>query len=160
VDVCTLVGGSERPTVTDMRALQQFRSGRSRTVLTLGVGAAVYVGAAGYAGAAGGPARPTATPDSPTGLYANGASLVSGRLVKPAGVVRALGDFPVASAVSPDGALAVVVNSGEGQGGTDQGNESLQVVRLRDNAVVQTVTDHQPGQPTFYNAGVAFSPNG
>jgi len=143
-----------------MRALQQFRSGRSRTVLTLGVGAAVYVGAAGYAGAAGGPGRPTATPDSPTGLYANGASLVSGRLVKPAGVVRALGDFPIASAVSPDGALAVVVNSGEGQGGTDQGNESLQVVRLRDNAVVQTVTDHQPGQPTFYNAGVAFSPNG
>ncbi len=119
-----------------MRALQQFRSGRSRTAMALGVGAALYVGAAGYAGAAGGPGRPAATPDSPTGLYANGASLVSGRLVKPAGVVRALGDFPVASAVSPDGALAVVVNSGEGQGGTDQGNESLQVVRLRDNTVV------------------------
>ena len=51
-----LVGGSERPRVPGMRALQQFRSGRSRTAFTLSVGAAVYVTAAGYAGAAGGPA--------------------------------------------------------------------------------------------------------
>lgn len=60
---------------------------------------------------------PNATPDSPTGLYGNGASLVNARLVKPAGTVKALGDFPVASAVSPNATLAVVVNSGEGEGG-------------------------------------------
>ncbi len=103
---------------------------------------------------------PNATPDSPTGLYANGALLMDGRLVKPAGTVRALGDLPVASAVSPDGALEAVVNGGEGSGGTDQGNQSLQLVRLSDTRVVQTVTDHEPGQPTFYNAGVSFSPDG
>jgi len=128
--------------------------------VSLLVGSVVLVAAGCTDPAGGGTGRADATPDSPTGLYGNGASLVNGRLVKPAGTVRTLGDFPVASAVSADGALAAVVNSGEGEGAKDQGNESLQLVRLSDNTVVQTVTDHELGQPTFYNAGVAFSPTG
>ena len=80
----------------------------------------------------------------------------------PVGTITPLGDFPVVAALSPAGDIAVVANSGQGQGGVDQGNESLQVVPLpsRTFAVSQTVEDHEPGKPTFYNAGLAFSPNG
>ena len=102
-----------------------------------------------------------ATPWSPTGLYANGALLPNGRLVDPVGTVTALGDFPVAAAVSPAGDIAVVSNSGQGEGATpDQGNESLQVVDLGSNHVVQTLTDHAQGKDVFYNEGVVFSPAG
>jgi DNA-binding beta-propeller fold protein YncE len=106
-------------------------------------------------------ALPPATPYSPTGRYSNGALLPNGRLVKPAGSVLNLGDFPVAAAVSPDSTLAVVSNSGQGEGSNpDQGNETLQVVDLVHRRVVQTIADHEAGQPTFYSSGVAFSPSG
>ncbi|MBC7375292.1 MAG: hypothetical protein H7323_14985, partial [Frankiales bacterium] len=53
---------------------------------------------------------------STTGLYAEGASLVNGRLVKPVGQLTTTGDFPVALALSPDGRTAVLANSGQGSG--------------------------------------------
>jgi YVTN family beta-propeller protein len=102
-----------------------------------------------------------ATPYSPTGRYANGALLPNGRLVTPAGAVVPLGDFPVAVAVAPGGGMAVVCNAGQGEGSNQQqGNQSLQVVDLGSNEVVQTLTDHAPGKDVFYNEGLAFSPDG
>jgi len=107
------------------------------------------------------PSSHLATPSSPTGLYDNGALLPSGRLVKPLGKVTPLGDFPSAIAVAPAGNLAVVPNSGQGEGSNpDQGNESLQLVDVATGEVVQTVTDHEPGKPTFFSSGVVFSPDG
>src|SRR4029077_3999680 len=98
---------------------------------------------------------------SPTGLYANGALLPTGRLVDPAGHITPLGDFPVAIAVSPNEHIAVVSNSGQGEGSTpQQGNQTLQVVDLSSNEVVQTLADHAAKQDTFYDAGVAFSRDG
>jgi DNA-binding beta-propeller fold protein YncE len=95
-------------------------------------------------------------------VYRQGAVLPSGRLVSPAGTITRLANFPVAIVVSPLGNIAVVANSGQGQGGVDQGNESLQVVSIASSPykVVQTIEDHDPGKPTFYNAGLAFSPDG
>ena len=106
---------------------------------------------------------PAATPYSPTGMYSNGALLPNGRLVSPAGSVTPLGDFPVAEAVSPDGHIAVVSNAGQGEGAApQQGNQSLQVVDLTADppAVVQNLKDHAPNADTFYNEGIAFSPDG
>ena len=96
-------------------------------------------------------------------MYSNGALLPNGRLVSPAGDVTPLGDFPVAEAVSPDEHIAVVSNAGQGEGSTpQQGNQSLQVVDLTADppAVVQNIRDHAPNRDTFYNEGVAFSPDG
>ena len=102
-----------------------------------------------------------ATVTSPTGRYANGALLPNGRLVRPIGDVIPVGDFPVAMTISPDRSIAVVANSGQGEGdGERQGNESLQVVDLDTNRVIQTITDHEEDAPTFYNAGLAFSSDG
>ena len=102
-----------------------------------------------------------ATPYSTTGLYSNGALLPNGRLVNPAGTTVPLGDFPVATAVSPDGQIAVVSNAGQGEGSTPlQGNQSLQVIDLGTDQVVQTIADQTNGKDTFYNEGVAFSPDG
>lgn len=104
-----------------------------------------------------------ATPYSTTGTFDNGTMLTTGRLVTPAGSVSPLGDFPVAISVSPDPHFhfAVVSNAGQGEGpAPQQGNQSLQVVDLGQNEVVQTVTDHASGADSFYNEGVAFSPNG
>ena len=103
---------------------------------------------------------PHVTVTSPTGRYAEGASLVNGRLVNPAGRLTSLGDFPVGLVISPDSPTAVVANSGQGEGGKEQGDESLQVVDLASGRVVQEVRDHAKGAPTFYNAGLAFSPDG
>ncbi|GAA1236103.1 alkaline phosphatase family protein [Oryzihumus leptocrescens] len=100
------------------------------------------------------------SPYSPTGQYAEGASLVSGRLVQPVGRRTTLGDFPVASAASPDGRVVVVANSGQGEGAPEQGDEALQVVDTRTGDVVQTVRDHEPGKPTFYESGLTFSRDG
>ena len=58
------------------------------------------------------PAGPTA----PTGPFANGTVLPNGRLVTPIGTRYDLGDFPLGLAISPDGALAVAINSGLGYG--------------------------------------------
>jgi YVTN family beta-propeller protein len=101
-----------------------------------------------------------ATPYSPTGQYSNGALLPNGRLVNPVGTVVPVGDFPVAVVPSPRGDIAVVSNAGQGEGGPEQGNESLVVVDLSTDRVVQTIADHTNGKDTFYNEGVAFSPDG
>ncbi len=57
-----------------------------------------------------------AGPTSPMGQYDNGAVLPDGRLVTPAGRTFDVGDFPLGVAVSPDGRLAVAINSGQGSG--------------------------------------------
>ena len=101
-----------------------------------------------------------ATPYSPTGQYSNGALLPNGRLVNPVGTVVPVGDFPVAVVPSPRSDIAVVSNAGQGEGGPEQGNESLAVVDLSTDRVVQTIADHTNGKDTFYNEGVAFSPDG
>jgi len=62
------------------------------------------------------PAASPAGPTSPTGVFANGTVLPNGRLVTPAGRTVDLGDFPLGVAVSPDGRLAVAINSGQGTG--------------------------------------------
>lgn len=103
---------------------------------------------------------PHVTPYSPTGTYAEGSSLPSGRLVDPVGRRTKTDDFPVAVALSPDGRTAVVSNSGQGSGAPEQGDQSLQVVDVRSGTVLQTVRDREAGSITFYNAGVAFSPDG
>ena len=136
------------------------RPARSRRSVALAVAIAVTAFAVpGVMAARAG--TPEATRYSPTGLYSNGALLPTGRLVSPTGAITALGDFPVAMAISPRGNIAVVSNAGQGEGSNpQQGNQSLEVVDLSNNAVVQKLTDHAPGQDTFYNEGVAFSPNG
>ncbi len=142
--------------------LHQNASSRPlRRVAVLGVlavAAALGVGTVGP-----GPARAAGSPVTPystTGLYAEGGLLANGRLVNPPAPRVTLGDFPVAVSLSPDGRTAVVANSGEGQGAPEQGNESLQVLDVATAKVVQTVRDAQAGQPTFYEAGLAWSPNG
>lgn len=134
---------------------------RSRTRTTAAAVAAVAVGAAlaGQALASGG-RLPHVTPYSPTGTYAEGSSLPSGRLVNPVGRRTKTDDFPVAVALSPDGRTAVVANSGQGSGAPEQGDQSLQVIDVRSGKVVQTVRDREAGSITFYNAGLGFSPDG
>ena len=109
---------------------------------------------------AGAVAPSAATLSSPTGRYANGTVLPDGRLVTPAGHTSALGDFPTGLALSPDGRLAVASNSGQGEGSPQQGNESLQLIDAQTGTVLQTITDHLPGQDTFYNGGITWSPDG
>lgn len=115
---------------------------------------------AGLALSAGAQPLPTLTPTSPTGRYAQGVSLPNGRLITPVGRTTTTADFPVAIATSPDGRTAVLANSGQGSGAPQQSDESLQVVDVKSGKVVQTVRDHQDGQPTFYNSGLAFSKDG
>lgn len=135
---------------------RRLRGGLAATaglVLLLGAGT-------GRGLALGNPGVP-ATPDSPTGTYSNGTLLTSGRLITPAGTVANLGDFPTGMVISPDRTFAVVSNSGQGEGlNTGGATESLQVVDLSTNTVTQTVEDHATGQDTFYNSGLAFSPDG
>jgi DNA-binding beta-propeller fold protein YncE len=139
---------------------------RSRATVAASVILAAAVAGVTTFGSRGAPAGssplPSANPTSPTGLYRQGALLPSGRLASPVGKLVSLGDFPVAVVVNPAGTLAVVANSGEGEGGLDQGDESLQVIALgtHGGTVVQTIEDHADGQPTFYNAGLVFSPDG
>jgi len=132
--------------------------------------------------------RDAAGPTAPTGPYANGTVLPNGRLVTPASRTVDLGDFPLGVAVSPDGRLAVSVNSGQGDGtalGTGgycglhqdancppgatgagapaQPDESLDVTNLRTGrtTVVKAVpTDPSTGSFNFFYVGVAFSPDG
>ncbi len=65
-----------------------------------------------------GAARPLslAGPTAPAGSFDNGTVLPNGRLVTPAGRTVNVGDFPLGVAVSPDGRLAVAINSGDGEG--------------------------------------------
>jgi 6-phosphogluconolactonase (cycloisomerase 2 family) len=130
----------------------------ARRGLVLGAGVLMLSVLAVQAGATG--PLPHVTPYSPTGTYAEGSSLVSGRLVSPAGRRTTLGDFPVALAVSPDNRTGVVADSGQGEGASEQSDQALQVVDLASGRVVQTVRDHEKGAPTFYNAGLSWSRDG
>src|SRR5262245_8473167 len=61
----------------------------------------------------------TAVPSDPgasRGAADSGTVLPNGRLVTPAGTTYDLGDLPLVLALSPDGRLAVAINSGQGQG--------------------------------------------
>ncbi|GAC1596900.1 MAG: hypothetical protein NVS3B21_21080 [Acidimicrobiales bacterium] len=50
----------------------------------------------------------------------------------------------------------MVANGGQGEGSNpSQGNESLQVIDLHTNTVVQTLTDHETGASSFYNGGIS-----
>lgn len=100
------------------------------------------------------------TPYATTGHYAEGTSLVSGRLITPVGRRTETGDFPTAIAVSPDRTVAVIANSGQGEGAPAQTDEGLQVVDVDSGVVRQTVHDHEPEQPTFYESGLAWSADG
>jgi len=55
-------------------------------------------------------------PTAPTGPLGGATVLPNGRLVTPAGRLFDVGDFPLGVAVSPDGRLAVAINSGYGYG--------------------------------------------
>ena len=137
-----------------------LRLSRARLALILAVGLLAGSGSLA-ARAATDNSTGAATPYSTTGLYSNGALLPNGRLVDPAGRTTPLGDFPVATALSPDGRIAVVSNAGQGEASNPlQGNQSLQVIDLSSGRVVQTLTDHAPGADSFYNEGVAFAPDG
>src|SRR5689334_21024668 len=100
------------------------------------------------------------TPYSTTGQYAEGVSLVSGRLITPVGERTELGDFPVAIALSPDGTVAAIANSGQGEGAPSQTDEGLQIVDVASGRVLQTVHDHETDQPTFYESGLTWSADG
>ncbi|GAB3766115.1 YVTN family beta-propeller protein [Nocardioides ginsengisegetis] len=100
------------------------------------------------------------TPYSTTGQYAEGVSLVSGRLITPVGERTELGDFPVAIALSPDGTVAAIANSGQGEGAPSQTDEGIQIVDVASGRVLQTVHDHETDQPTFYESGLAWSADG
>ncbi len=100
------------------------------------------------------------TPYSVTGRYAEGTSLVSGRLITPVGRRTQLGDFPVVIALSPQGSVAAIANSGQGEGAPEQQNETLQLVDVASGRVVDSVADHEPDEPTFYESGLAWSPDG
>lgn len=68
----------------------------------------------------------------------------------PAGKQIKLGNFPMGGAVSPDGRYLAVTNDG-------QGTQSLQVVDLHLNQVIQTISYNSP--EALY-VGIAFSPDG
>jgi YVTN family beta-propeller protein len=71
--------------------------------------------------------------------------------ITPAGVSTRLGSLPTASALSPDGALLVVINAG------DAATQSIQVVDTATHQVVQTIGYTAPDG---VHAGVAFAPDG
>lgn len=73
-----------------------------------------------------------------------------GWTLTPAGKQIALGDFPMGGAISPDHRYMVVSNDG-------QGTQSLQVVDLQLQKVIQTVP-YVNGEGLYY--GTAFSPDG
>lgn len=100
------------------------------------------------------------TPYSPTGSFKEGHHLVSGRLVTPAGQPTTLDNFPVAIAVNPAGSVAVIANSGQGEGAPMQSDESLQLVNTANGRVIQRVTDREGDQPTFYESGLAWNAQG
>lgn len=79
-----------------------------------------------------------------TGVTPHGWSLT------PAGKQIPLGDFPMGGAISPDHRYLVVSNDG-------QGTQSLQVVDLKSQKVVQTIP-YTNGEGLYY--GTAFSPDG
>ncbi|MCZ8511634.1 bifunctional YncE family protein/alkaline phosphatase family protein [Paenibacillus filicis] len=73
-----------------------------------------------------------------------------GWFLSPAGKQLTLGDFPMGSAISPDHRFMVVSNDG-------QGTQSLQVVDIAQQKIVQTIPYKSP-ESLFL--GVVFSPDG
>ncbi|MDP4157418.1 MAG: bifunctional YncE family protein/alkaline phosphatase family protein, partial [Bacillota bacterium] len=73
-----------------------------------------------------------------------------GWTLTPAGKQITLGDFPMGGSISPDHRYLVVSNDG-------QGTQSLQVVDLQNQKVVQTIP-YTNGEGLYY--GTAFSPDG
>ncbi|UOF91374.1 beta-propeller fold lactonase family protein [Fodinisporobacter ferrooxydans] len=85
------------------------------------------------------------------GPQADGTGVASdGWYLTPAGKQLTLGDFPMGGAVSPDHRYLVVSNDG-------QGTQSLQVVDLNAQKVIQTIP-YQSKEALYL--GVAFSPDG
>lgn len=81
----------------------------------------------------------------------NGTGVASnGWFLTPAGKQVKLGDFPMNSAVNPDHQYMVVTNDG-------QGTQSLQVVDLKQQKVIQTIP-YQSKEALYL--GLAFSPDG
>ncbi|MBU8920052.1 beta-propeller fold lactonase family protein [Bacillus sp. FJAT-29953] len=73
-----------------------------------------------------------------------------GWIVTPSGKQVTLGDFPMGGALSPDHRYLIVSNDG-------QGEQSLQVVDVQTQEVIQTIPYKSPEALYF---GVAFSPDG
>ncbi|ADG05291.1 bifunctional YncE family protein/alkaline phosphatase family protein [Kyrpidia tusciae] len=85
------------------------------------------------------------------GPQSNGTAVTSyDWVVTPAGKQVTLGDFPMGGALSRDGRYLVVSNDG-------QGTQSLQVIDLAQQKVIQTIPYKSP--EALY-LGVAFSPDG
>ncbi|WCK52363.1 bifunctional YncE family protein/alkaline phosphatase family protein [Aneurinibacillus sp. Ricciae_BoGa-3] len=85
------------------------------------------------------------------GPQANGTGVTSyGWTLTPAGKQLTLGGFPMGSAMSPDHKYLVVTNDG-------QGTQSLQVVDISQQKVIQTIPYKSP-ESLFL--GVTFSPDG
>lgn len=81
----------------------------------------------------------------------NGTAVTShGWTLTPSGDQITLGDFPMGGAISPDHRYLIVSNDG-------QGEQSLQVVDIKKQQVVQTIPYKSP-EALYY--GVAFSPDG
>ena len=103
-----------------------------------------------------------AGPTAPTGSFDNGVVLPNGRLVTPAGRAFNAGDFPLGVAVSPDGRLAVAINSGDGAGinagfnsycGQGQNRGLAPPCPYRNPAQpVLTATVGDPATPTYDNS--------
>lgn len=118
----------------NMRKKGKFISGIALTTLVLASGSAY----AAYQAMAPGPQA------NATGVTPHDWTLT------PAGNQVTLGDFPMGGAVSPDGKYLVVSNDG-------QGTQSLQVIDVAKQQVIQTLSYEHP--EALY-LGVAFSPDG
>jgi YVTN family beta-propeller protein len=85
------------------------------------------------------------------GPQANGTGVTPhGWTLTPAGTQLSLGDFPMGGVLSPDHRYLVVSNDG-------QGTQSLQVVDIEKQQVIQTIP-YQNGEGLYL--GTAFSPDG
>lgn len=85
------------------------------------------------------------------GLRADGAMLVSGHLVTPAGTQTTLGNLPMNAVLSPNGRSLLIANSGA------RSPESLQVYSTAQRRITQTLPYAAPDGVVF---GLAFSPSG
>jgi hypothetical protein len=114
---------------------------RPRLAMLAGVAGSAVIATAGSTGGAASPQHAAATTS-----YA--------WTLTPAGQQTQLGDFPMNGVLSRDGRFLVVLNAG-------QGTESLQVVRLSDDSVIQTVAQPQQGaHPAYFYTGITFNTAG
>lgn len=78
------------------------------------------------------------------------APLVTGKLITPLGDHEGVGSYPIAMAISPDGAHCVVTNAGFRQ--------FLSVVEVRTGNVVERMPFNKVGEGLYY--GLCFGPDG